>query len=114
MHCFNLTVRYAALPKLGALYPECVHYRLNWAEKGVLPVNTRLLPLLLPSTKTSMLPSIMFWTHFFQKQSGKKTACQSDTLSQSLTMTVLKSITGPVRQRWASPSRRVNKNSTIL
>ena len=36
MHCFNLTVRYAVLPKQGALYPECAHYRLNWAEKGVL------------------------------------------------------------------------------
>ena len=35
MHCFNLTVRYTVLPKSGALYPECVHYRLNWAEKGV-------------------------------------------------------------------------------
>ena len=36
MHCFNLTVIYALLPKSSALYPECVHYRLNWAEKGVL------------------------------------------------------------------------------
>ena len=36
MHCFNLTVRYALLPKLGALYPECVRYHLHWAEKGVL------------------------------------------------------------------------------
>ena len=35
MHCFNLTVRYAVLTKLGALYPEYVHFRLNWAEKGV-------------------------------------------------------------------------------
>ena len=35
MHCLNFTVRYAVLPKQGALYPECVHYRLNWAEKGV-------------------------------------------------------------------------------
>ena len=36
MHRFNLSVRYAVLPKSSALYPECVHYRLNWAEKGVL------------------------------------------------------------------------------
>ena len=36
MHCFNLTVIYAVLPKSGAHYPECVHYRLNWAEKGVI------------------------------------------------------------------------------
>ena len=33
MHCFNLIVKYAVLPISGALYPECVHYRLNWAEK---------------------------------------------------------------------------------
>ena len=37
MHCFNLTAPYAVLPKLAALRLECVHYRLNWAEKGVYP-----------------------------------------------------------------------------
>ena len=36
MHCFNLTAPYAVLTKLVALRLECVHYRLNWAEKGVL------------------------------------------------------------------------------
>ena len=35
MHCFNLTAPYAVLTKLVALRLECVHYRLNWAEKGV-------------------------------------------------------------------------------
>ena len=35
MHCFNLTASYAVLTKLVALRLECVHYRLNWAEKGV-------------------------------------------------------------------------------
>ena len=38
MHRFNLSVRYAVLTKSSALYPECVHNRLNWAEKGVLSV----------------------------------------------------------------------------
>ena len=28
-------MRYAVLSKSAALYLECVHYRLNWAEKGV-------------------------------------------------------------------------------
>ena len=36
MHCFNLTASYAVLTKLVALRLECVHYRLNWAEKGVV------------------------------------------------------------------------------
>ena len=36
MHCFNLTAPYAVLTKLVALRLECVHYRLNWAEKGVV------------------------------------------------------------------------------
>ena len=35
MHCFNLTAPYAVLTKLVALRLECVHYRLNWAGKGV-------------------------------------------------------------------------------
>ena len=35
MHCFNLTAPYAVLTKLVALRLECVHYRLNWVEKGV-------------------------------------------------------------------------------
>ena len=34
MHCFNLTAPYAVQTKLVALRLECVHYRLNWAEKG--------------------------------------------------------------------------------
>ena len=29
-------MRYAVLSKSAALYLECVHYRLNWAEKGVV------------------------------------------------------------------------------
>ena len=38
MHCFNLTAPYAVLTKLVALRLECVHYRLNWAEKGVVGI----------------------------------------------------------------------------
>ena len=35
MHCFHLIVRYAVLSNSAALFLECVHYRLNWPEKGV-------------------------------------------------------------------------------
>ena len=43
MHCFILTAPYAVLSKLAALRLEYVHYRLNWAEKGV--VNARRILL---------------------------------------------------------------------
>ena len=45
MHYFNLTVRYAVLQKLDALYPKCVHYRLNWAEKGASMKHIQVLLL---------------------------------------------------------------------
>ena len=28
-------MRCAVIPILVALYPQCVHYRLNWSQKGV-------------------------------------------------------------------------------
>ena len=35
MHCFHLIVPYAVLLNSAALFLKCMHYRLNWPEKGV-------------------------------------------------------------------------------
>ena len=40
MHCVYLIVRYAVLSNSAALFLECVHYRLNWPEKGVHLINS--------------------------------------------------------------------------
>ena len=50
-------MRYAVLSKSAALYLECVHHRLNWAEKGVDQLFVRLYRLLM-SAPTIDVPTL--------------------------------------------------------
>ena len=57
-------MRYTVLSKSAALYLKCVHYRLNWAEKGVVLSNFfsilstpfRHFPFLLSLSSLPFLP----------------------------------------------------------
>ena len=53
MHCLHLIAPYAVLSNLTALFLECVHYRPNWKEKGV--VGNPLRPSLIYQNKQQPL-----------------------------------------------------------